>query len=109
MNADVFFEITKMQTAFHFASIQAAILLWSPTQGFYLVILLFHCIPTRNAMQHPEGLQQIPRALLLIHNTQPTMTPGESGKGEGGVHFVFELEQRGISSWPYTVMTGLIN
>lgn len=105
MSADSFFEIAK---ALHSASIQAAALLWSPTRGFYLVILLFHCIPLRNAMQHPEGCNKYPGPSLssITHSRQWRR---ERKEEEEKGRFLFELERGGIYSWPYTIMTSLIN
>lgn len=59
------------------ASIQADVSLWSPTRGLlscYLVLALYPLV-----QRHAEswGVQQIPGALPLIHNTQRTMTVAE--------------------------------
>ena len=88
----------------HYASIQTAAPLWSPPRGFYLVILLFHCIPPARRRAASWGVQQTPRAVPLIRNTQPTMAAGEEGKGERKkekkVQFMFELEWGvGVYSW----------
>ncbi len=83
--------------------------LWSPTQGFYLVILLFHCIPPCNAMQPPEGNIKYPGpSLSSITRSQQWRQERKKGV-EKKAHFMFELEQEGIYSWPYSVMTSLIN
>lgn len=84
-DADLFFEITKAQMVLHSASIQAAVPLWSPTWGFYLVILLFHCIPLRGAMQHPEGRNKYPGPFLssTTHSRQWRQERRQGGRKNG--------------------------
>lgn len=116
MSADLLFEITKAQTVFSlrsYSSSRSALKSNMRLLSCYLVISLYS--PRAMPCYIPGGVggvQQIPRAIPLIHNTRPTMTAGEKqggGAKNKKVHFMFELEQRGISSWPYTVMTSLIN
>lgn len=78
-------------------------------EAFILLSCYFIVFPLRNAMQHPGGYNKYPGpSLSSITQTRPTMMVGNTGRKKN-VHFMFELEQRGVSSWPYTVMTSLIN
>lgn len=95
-DTDLFFEITKAHMVLHSASIQAAVPpLKSNTRllSCYLVISLYS--PARRHAT-PRGVQQTPKALPLIQNTQPTMTAGEERNGGLWGHFMFKLEQREI-------------
>lgn len=99
MDADLrTFVITIAPSVFHSVPIQAAApLLKSNARLLSCYLVIFHCIPLRNAVQRPEGYMEYPRPSLL----NPQHAAKNDGRGEGCEkgkkkgHFVFELQQRG--------------